>query len=143
MEQATMNCGGKQVPHNTASWRVATNRHTNTDGTAWGWIEGAPGNVCWSNESSKFNREKAGIAVAEHNRWLEEQKPIELRIIEATERADAARRKADAARQEADKCAAALDVALGEVMQLEAKREETSNAALTRGAQEIDTERGA
>ena len=61
-------------------------------------------------------------------RWLEEQKPIELRIIEAAERADAARRKADAARQEADKCAAALDVALGEVMRLEARREETSNA---------------
>lgn len=68
------------------------------------------------------------MVIAEHNRWLEEQKPIELRIIEATERADAARRKADAARQEADKCDAALDVALGEVMRLEAKREETSNA---------------
>ena len=134
MEQATINCGGKEVPHNTAPWRVATNRHTNTDGTPWGWIDGAPGNVCWSNKNSKFNRDKASHAVAEHNRWLEEQKPIELRIIEAAERADAARRKADAARQEADKCAAALDVALGEVMRLEARREETSNAALTGAA---------
>ncbi len=128
MEQATINCGGKEVPHNTMPWRVATNRHTNTDGTAWGWIEGTPSNVCWSNESSKFNREKAGIAVAEHNRWLEEQKPIELRIIEATERVDTARRKAYAARQDADKCNAALDIALGELIRLEAKREDTSNA---------------
>ena len=128
MEQSTINCGGKEVPHNTVPWRVATNRHPNTDGTLWGWIEGAPGNVCWSNESSNFNREKAGIAVSEHNHWLEEQKPIELRIIEATERVDAARRKADAARQEADKCNTALDIVLGELIRLEAKREETSNS---------------
>lgn len=130
MQQATINCEGREVPHNTVPWRIATNRHPNTDGTSWGWIDGAPGNVCWSNSSSAFNREKAGKVVVEHNRWLEEQKPIELRIIEATERVDAARRKADAARQEADKFAAALDVALGEVMQLEARREEASNATL-------------
>ena len=71
MEQSTINCGGKEVPHNTAPWRVATNRHTNTDGTSWGWIDGAPGNVCWSNErGSNMNREQAGRIVAEHNDWL-------------------------------------------------------------------------
>lgn len=131
MQQVTINCGGKEVPHNTVPWRVATNRHPNTDGTAWGWIDGAPGHVCWTNESTKFNREKAGAVVAEHNRWLEEQKPITLRIVEATERADAARRKAEAARQEADRCDAALDAALGEVARLEALLDEASNAELT------------
>lgn len=125
--QTTINCGGKEVPHNTVPWRVATNRHTNTNGTAWGWIEGAPGNVCWTNSNSAFDREKAGAVVAEHNRWLEEQKPITLRIVEATERANVARRKAEAARQEADKCDAALDAALGEVARLESLRDEASN----------------
>jgi len=127
MQQATINCKGKEVPHNTVPWRVATNRHTNTDGSSWGWIDGAPVSVCWSNSDKSFNREKAGAVVAEHNRWLEEQKPIALRIIEATERANAARRKAEAARQEADKCEASLDAALIEVTRLEAQRDEASN----------------
>lgn len=63
--------GGKKIPHNDAIWEVKKNRHTNTDGTEWGWIEGAPGNVCWSNNKS-FNRQKAGEAVAIHNAWLKE-----------------------------------------------------------------------
>ena len=127
MQQATINCGGKEVPHNTVRWRVATNRHPNCDGTSWGWIEGAPGHVCWTDETKSFNREKAGVVVAEHNRWLEEQKPITLRIVEATERANAAQRNAEAARQKADKCEAALDAALGEVARLESLRDEASN----------------
>jgi hypothetical protein len=132
--QTTINCGGKEVPHNTVPWRVATNRHTNCDGTAWGWIEGAPGHVCWTNETKKFDREKAGAVVAEHNRWLEEQKPIALRIIEATNVASKARQKAEAARKEADDCEAALDAALVEVARLEAKRDEASNVEIERTA---------
>jgi hypothetical protein len=128
MQQETINCEGNEVPHNTVPWRVATNRHPNTDGTSWGWIEGAPGNVCWSNSSSAFNREKAVKAVAEHNHWLEEQKPIALRIIESTITATKARQKAEVARKEADACEAALDAALGEVARLEAKQDEASNA---------------
>ena len=27
------------MKHNSKPWRVATNRHTNTDGTSWGWID--------------------------------------------------------------------------------------------------------
>ena len=128
MQQATINCGGKDVPHNTVTWRVATNRHTNTDGTSWGWIEGAPGNVCWSNSTGAFNREKAGVVVAEHNRWLEEQKPITLRIIEANRRANTASQRAKAARKEADDSEAALTAALDEVFRLESLREKASNA---------------
>lgn len=126
MQQATINCEGKEVPHNTMPWRVATNRHPNTDGTSWGWIEGAPGNVCWSNSTSKFNREKAGEAVAAHNRWLEEQKPIALRIIEAKNIANAAYQKFEAARKEANACETALDAALEEVSRLVFERDEAS-----------------
>lgn len=132
MQQETINCEGKEVQHNTVPWRVATNRHPNTDGTSWGWIEGAPGNVCWSNSNGAFNREKAGKVVAEHNRWLEEQKPIALRIIEAETVACKARQKAEAARKEADACDAALDAASVEVARLEAKRDEASNAEVRR-----------
>lgn len=126
MQQETINCGGKEVPHNTVPWRVATNRHPNTDGTSWGWIDGAPGNVCWSNDTSKFNREKAGKAVAAHNRWLEEQKPIALRIIEAKNLVGSAQRKLEAARKEANACEAVLDAALAEVARLASKRDKDS-----------------
>jgi hypothetical protein len=76
---------GVTVPHNTREWRVATNRHPCTGGAAWGWIEGAPGNVCWSNEKN-FNREAAGQMVAAHSQWLEDQKPLSIRLVEARER---------------------------------------------------------
>lgn len=72
-ENAFVSIGGKKIPHNDAIWEVKKNRHTNTDGTEWGWIEGAPGNVCWSNNKA-FNRQKAGEAVAIHNAWLKENK---------------------------------------------------------------------
>lgn len=76
---------GVTVTHNTREWSVATNRHPCTGGAAWGWIEGAPGNVCWSNEES-FNREAAGQMVAAHSQWLEDQKPLSIRLVEARER---------------------------------------------------------
>ena len=37
--------------------RVATNRHPNCDGTAWGWIEGTSGGY-WS-DNKKFNHDEA------------------------------------------------------------------------------------
>jgi hypothetical protein len=52
-------------------WRIATNRHPNTDGTRWGWIEGAPGNICWSDErGSNLTRAQAGQMVLDHNNAL-------------------------------------------------------------------------
>ena len=71
MQELAINCGGKEVPHNTVAWRVATNGHPNTDGTSWGWIDGAPVNVYWSDSGFVFNREEADKVVAKHNRWLE------------------------------------------------------------------------
>lgn len=45
---------------------VHTNRHPNTDGTAWGWVEGCTLNICWSN-NSKFTRDKARKIVNDWN----------------------------------------------------------------------------
>ena len=75
----------KPIEHNSAVWEVRTNRHPNTDGSSWGWIDGAPGNVCWSN-NEPFNRSRAGEVVAEHNAWLERQRPVDLRIVDARKR---------------------------------------------------------
>jgi len=46
---------------------VKTNRHPNCDGTRWGWIEGCSKNIVWSNENSKFNKEKADELVLQYN----------------------------------------------------------------------------
>lgn len=75
------------MEHNSKPWRVATNRHTNTDGTSWGWIDGTEPTVYWSNEHrSKLTREQARKMVAEHNAWLEAQRPMAVRLLEARER---------------------------------------------------------
>lgn len=74
------------MEHNSQPWRVATNRHPNTDGTSWGWIEGSQPVVYWSNEDkSKLKRAEAGRLVAEHNTWLERQTPVTLRLQQARE----------------------------------------------------------
>lgn len=101
VSEKTIRCGSKDVPHNTIPWRVCTNRHTSTAGNSWGWIEGAPGNICWSNDNASFNRHKAGEVVAAHNQWLEEQKPIHLRIIEASEKVQRAQAEYDEAEKSA------------------------------------------
>ena len=62
---------GKQIEHNDVLWQVKKNRHTETSGREWGWIEGAPGNVCWSDDKI-FNRNKAEEVVAIHNQWVKE-----------------------------------------------------------------------
>ena len=97
----TVVVGGKCILHNGVKWRVATNRHPNTDRTRWGWIEGAPGNVCWS-DNAVFNARAAGEAVLIHNEWLEDQKPLSIQLIEATERRDAAHKELHRAKQTLD-----------------------------------------
>lgn len=37
-------------------WKIATNRHTTTNGYSWGWIEGHPDNACWSEDPSSSER---------------------------------------------------------------------------------------
>ena len=72
------------VPHNEFVWRSCTNRHTTTYGNSWGWIENAPGNVCWSNDpKEKLDSKQAQSLVSAHNKWLEDIQPIQLKIIKA------------------------------------------------------------
>lgn len=72
------------VPHNELVWRSCTNRHTTTCGNSWGWIENAPGNVCWSNDpKEKLDSKQAQSLVSAHNKWLEDIQPIQLKIIKA------------------------------------------------------------
>lgn len=47
---------------------LKTNRHPNTDGSQWGWIEGCTLNICWSDDTNKFNRDKAEKLVSDYNR---------------------------------------------------------------------------
>lgn len=81
--QESVAVSGRTVEHNELPWRVATNRHPNTDGTDWGWIDKAPGNVCWSNNNNVFDRTAAAEMVRAHNQWLEDQQPLPLKIIKA------------------------------------------------------------
>lgn len=79
--------GGKTIEHNAVQWRVCTNRHPETSGREWGWIEGSPGDITWSNNhDTGFNRLAAEKAVQMHNQWLEEQKPLAIKLIEQREK---------------------------------------------------------
>lgn len=118
-------CGGVLVAHNTTKWRSCTNRHTTTCGRSWGWIEGAPGNVCWSNESgSNFTGAQAAAAVHEHNVWLENQRPISLRIVEAIEAVKRAESDAKAAKTAMDNADRKLCEAVSKLAALKTQEEQ-------------------
>lgn len=93
-EAPSVSVAGVTVMHNAAPWRVATNRHPTIYGRAWGWIEGAPGNVCWSDDET-FNRAAAASMVTAHAQWLEDQKPLSIRLVEARERYVSAKQEHD------------------------------------------------
>ena len=63
-----IDCSGQPIIpiNNGVTLEVHTNRHPNTDGTAWGWIEGCTLNICWGNDSS-FNYGKACKLVNDWN----------------------------------------------------------------------------
>lgn len=119
----TIRCGSTDVPHNNQRWRTCTNRHPNTNGTSWGWIEGAPGNVCWSNDKS-FDQAAAGECCRLHNEWLEEQTPLALRIVKAREIAAHKRTQFNNAQQHADRLRAEFDTAAAEVQRLESLQQD-------------------
>ena len=63
-------CKQEIIPKPNAILKIYKNRHTNTDGTAWGWIEGCTKNICWSDSGScpnKFNRTDAENLVEVYN----------------------------------------------------------------------------
>ncbi len=86
----TIELFGHVIPHNTRKWELCTNRHTSTRGNSWGWIEGDELHVTWSddNEAGKLTGQQAGDIVRAHNDWLEDQKPIVFKLIEAKQRRD-------------------------------------------------------
>ncbi len=104
----TIRCGSQDVQHNNVRWRVCTNRHTTTAGRAWGWIEGAPGDVCWSNDNESFNEAAAGRAAHEHNEWLEQQKSVTVKLIEAEDVRKSAQARYDKAIRECDEAGVSL-----------------------------------
>lgn len=70
---------GTAYTHTDRKWIVCTNRHPNTDGTPWGWIEGAPGNVTWSGSSKH-----AHAVVDAHNAWIDAQEAPALKLARLT-----------------------------------------------------------
>lgn len=52
--------------NNNVTLKDFTNRHHNSDGTSWGWIDGCTLNICWSNNSN-FNHVKARKLVNDWN----------------------------------------------------------------------------
>lgn len=67
-------CGQEIIPMNeNVTLKVHTNRHPNTDGTAWGWIEGCTLNICWGDDE-KFTRDKAIELVNAWNRRRNENR---------------------------------------------------------------------
>lgn len=108
---------GVSVLHNTQPWRVASNRHRTLHGNDWGWIEGAPGNVCWSNDE-RFNRAAAGEMVTAHAKWLEDQKPLAIKLVEAREKYAKAKAAHEVASEAYRKTHAALVAAEGVILGL-------------------------
>jgi len=45
-------------------WKVKTNRHRNTDGTSWGWVEGTREGWCWSKNRNHSYEDAVFIAMA-------------------------------------------------------------------------------
>ncbi len=92
---------GRFFAHTTKLWRHCTNRHRNSNGTSWGWIDGAPGDDTWSDDKA-FDSRAARIAIDMHNQWLEDQKPVKLKLIEANDALTKAARRLKAANEELD-----------------------------------------
>jgi hypothetical protein len=133
-EIPSITVAGVTIEHNTQPWRVAKNRHSNIDGTDWGWIEGAPGHVCWS-DNERFNREAAREAVKLHNDWLEDQKPTLVKLIEATERNRKIARRFNEAKAVYEKLQAELEESDREVIRLSLK---ASPEPSTQGAGHVE-----
>ncbi len=117
IELPSVTVAGVTIAHNACNWRVATNRHPTTGGRSWGWIEGAPGNVCWSNDE-RFDEKAAGEAVNLHNDWLEEQKPPLMKLIEAAERQKKIAKRFEDAKAVFEKAKADLEAIDREVIRL-------------------------
>lgn len=79
IELQTIQCGDTAAVHNDKVWSVRTNRHPETNGSAWGWIDGPKENICWSDNIG-FNCAKASEVCRVHNQWVIDQKSIDMRL---------------------------------------------------------------
>jgi hypothetical protein len=84
------------IKQNTTKWQHCTNRHPTTRGFSWGWIEGASHHETWSDDpDSKFKSADASRVVTEHNAWLENIRPVELKLIDERNKESALTRQID------------------------------------------------
>lgn len=61
-----VDCCGQEIVPVRGKLQMYTNRHTNCDGTLWGWIEGCDKNICWS-DNKIFGAEQARVLVKNWN----------------------------------------------------------------------------
>lgn len=109
------------IPHNTNRWRMCTNRHPSTDGTSWGWIEGATGNVCWGSSGASLSEDQAHAACMEHNKWLDDQDSPTVKILKIRERMAPLVKKALDMRQQLVGIDEEVRVMVAEIESIEAK----------------------
>lgn len=64
--ESVRDTSGRPIVPIKSKLSLYTNRHTNCDGTLWGWIEGCTNNVCWSN-NKEFNYDAARKFVDDWN----------------------------------------------------------------------------
>jgi len=63
-------CCDQEIIPGSKKLSIYKNRHPNTNGSSWGWIEGCSKDVFWSNDN-EFDYEKASEFVKNHNAKLE------------------------------------------------------------------------
>lgn len=119
---------GHRFEHNERRWRVDTNRHPQTNGDSWGWIEGADGNVTWSGRDGYARAQRA---TSEHNAWLDAQEPPRLKLIRLTRDMNARQNRVDALRRQLSSEEGELAVLLARVTSLRIEVGEASTAPPT------------
>lgn len=77
-EAAVTDCCGKKIIPEADQLTVYTNKHPNTNGSLWGWIEGCTSNVCWSNDSP-FDEKAAREYVSSYNTLKNED--VEEKVV--------------------------------------------------------------
>ena len=118
----SLTVAGRTLLHTTDRWRTARNKHPNTNGTDWGWIEGAAGGDNTWSDDKRFNRKAAEEMCQAHNQWLEDQKPVAIRLIEANDRLRKAASRLRNAQAELDAAEREHGAAVSLVESLEAQR---------------------
>lgn len=82
----TFEMHGKTFTHTAYPWQSKTNRHPETGGMSWGWVEDTNGQqiATWSNSRNNGGLTAAQMAdvVNAHNAWLDSQKSPAVKALE-------------------------------------------------------------